>query len=304
MIRYVSPLRYPGGKARLCPFIKAILTENGLVDGTYAEPYAGGASLALALLLDEHVSDIHINDLDSAVFSFWRSVLDETRDFCKLVRRTRPTPTAWRRQRNVYERSDSVSLERGFAAFFLNRTNRSGIIESAGMIGGNDQTGTWKIDARYNGEELARRIERIARYRDRIHATNQDAMEFLRRTVNTLPKASLVYLDPPYFVKGRRRLYANYYRPEDHADIADDVRSLPCHWLVSYDSVRQIRTLYPEFRRLTYSLQYSAASRQHGAEVMFFSPGLKIPAAERPQRAGADGTLHAARVWDPTKASA
>lgn len=303
-MRYLSPLRYPGGKARLYPFVKSILTQNGLVDGSYAEPYAGGASLALALLLDEQVSDIYINDLDTAVYSFWRSVLDDTRDLCNLIRRTRVNPTTWKRQRKVYTRSGSVSLERGFAAFFLNRTNRSGIIESAGMIGGADQTGVWKIDARYNQQELAQRISRIARYRDRIHLTNLDAADFLIHVADKLPENTLVYLDPPYYVKGRRRLYANSYEPSDHAGISGLVRALPCHWIVSYDSVRQIRSLYPEFRRLTYSLQYTAATRQQGAEVMFFSPGLKIPATDRPTRAGARGVQHVARVWDPRRATA
>lgn len=303
-MRYLSPLRYPGGKARLGGFLKAILRENRLIDGTYAEPYAGGASLALLLLCDEYVSSIYINDLDRAVYGFWSAVLNETDALCALVRRARATPTEWRRQRNVYERDDSASLERGFAAFFLNRTNRSGIIESAGMIGGSRQTGRWKIDARYNREELAQRITRVARYRERIRLTNLDAADFLIHVAEKLPRRTLVYLDPPYYVKGRRRLYANSYQPKDHAGIAELVRALPCHWIVSYDSARQIRALYPEFRRLTYSLQYTAATRQQGAEVMFFSPDLSIPASDRPQRASARGHLHPARVWCPTNATA
>jgi DNA adenine methylase len=288
--RYRSPLRYPGGKARLADFVKTIFRANHLLDGTYAEPYAGGASVALTLLFEEYASTIHINDIDTAVHAFWDSVLNRTDELCRLVRDTRATSAEWLRQKQIYSCAEDASpLQLGFAAFFLNRTNRSGIIGSAGMIGGRKQRGRWKIDARYNRPELSRRIARIARYGDRIHLTKLDAADFLKRADKGLPAKTLVYLDPPYYIKGQRRLYANYYGADDHANIATLLSTVRLRWLVSYDNTPEIRRLYRAYQGLTYTLRYTASESQSGSEVMYFAPTVSMPAEyrstlERPRR--------------------
>jgi len=277
-VRYLSPLRYPGGKAKLAGFVEELFRSNGLQGGAYAEPYAGGASVALALLYEGLASRVYLNDIDSSVFSFWSAAINNTDELCRLVSDTRPTPAEWLRQRQVYSNPRGESrLAVGFAAFFLNRTNRSGIIGSAGMIGGRKQRGRWKIDARYNRRELAERITRIGRYRDQITVSNLDAHDFLSLACSSMPAKSLVYLDPPYFVKGDRRLYASHYDASDHAEIAKKLPSLPFHWIVSYDDEAEIRRLYRAYRSIRYSLRYTASERQGGPEVMFFSPRLAIP---------------------------
>jgi DNA adenine methylase len=276
-VRYNSPLRYPGGKAKLADFIKAMFRANDLLDGVYLEPYAGGASVALTLLFEECVSEVYINDLDRAVFAFWHSVIHEPERLCRLVRDARVTPNEWARQRRVYRATTASLLDLGFAAFFLNRTNRSGIIGSAGMIGGARQRGRWKLDARYNGPELAERIGRVARYRDRIRIFNLDAIDFLLHCARLGLVRALAYLDPPYYGKGRRRLYANYYDDVAHAEIAKLLPDLPFPWVVSYDDAPQIRRLYRGYRRTSYSLRYTAAQCRSGAEVIFVSAGLVVP---------------------------
>jgi len=278
-VRYYSPLRYPGGKAKLADYVKLLLRENDLLDGHYLEVYAGGASVGLELLLEDWVSRISINDIDRAVHGFWRAVLDETDALCQLIRDQPVTATEWQRQRSIYASPTASPLELGFAAFFLNRTNRSGIIASGGMIGGNAQTGRWKLDARYNKQELIHRIERIARYRGRISLTNLDAQRLLAEVLPRLPKKSLVYLDPPYYVKGRRRLYANFYEHGDHAAIAKQMARAKRPWIVSYDAAPEICRLYSRFRSVRYGLGYTARDRYEGEEVMFFSDTLKIPEA-------------------------
>lgn len=280
MNRYVSPLRYPGGKAKLANYIKLLVEKNNLSDGVYVEPYAGGASVALRLLQDEYVSRIHINDLDRAVFGFWHSVLNETEALCRLIRDRRVSQAEWHRQKAVQTHARDVAvplLDLGFSTFFLNRTNRSGIIASGGMIGGARQTGEWKIDARYNKPELISRIEFIARYRDRISLYNADAIDLLRDVLPTLPKKTFLYLDPPYYVKGKRRLYANSYEHEDHAEIAKIVTATDYPWVVSYDDTKEIRALYKGRRSRAYGLGYTARDRYEGAEIMFFNDRLRLP---------------------------
>lgn len=282
-MRHFSPLRYPGGKGRLAPFVQTIFEQNRLVDGHYVEPYAGGAAVGLSLLLLEYASHIHINDISKPVYLFWKSVLDDTDALCRKIRDKKVTPEEWRRQRTILQHfQDHSRISVAFALFFLNRTNRSGIIHSGGMIGGNDQTGEWKIDARYNKPGLIGRIEAIAAYSNRIRVSNRDAETFLKSTVPSLPAKTLVFLDPPYFEQGQS-LYENHYQPQDHIRLAEVFKKkLRRNWIISYDNHPQIRKAYRDCKKLVYSLPYSASRRYEGSEVMFFSDGLVVPAVKSP----------------------
>lgn len=278
---YYSPLRYPGGKRKLTNFIKRVLVDNALTGGVYIEPYAGGASIALALLYDDFVSRIYINDLDNGVYAFWLSTLINTDALCRLIFDTAVTMEEWEHQRSIYLDPAADALARGFATFYLNRTNRSGIV-SAGVIGGREQTGQWKIDARYNKQELVARICKVAKYADRITLSNQNAVDLLRGDTANLPTNGLIYLDPPYYVQGNQKLYTTYYKSKDHKEIAQLVRRLTHHWIVSYDNVPDIRALYEGYNSLTYALHYSVQARYQGSEIMFFSPHLNIECKENP----------------------
>jgi DNA adenine methylase len=282
LTRHFSPLRYPGGKGRLSPFVQRIFEENNLIDGHYAEPYAGGAAVGLSLLMLEYASHIHINDISKPVYLFWKAVLEDTDALCKRIRDRRVTPSEWKRQRTIFQNFHDYSrISVAFSMFFLNRTNRSGIIHSGGMIGGNMQTGEWKLDARYNKKELISRIETIAAYSNRISVSNKDA-ETLLKTLTTLPTKTLIFLDPPYFRQGQS-LYENHYQPEDHIRLAEVFKKkLRRNWIISYDNQPQIRKAYRGCRKLIYSLPYSAARRYEGSEVMFFSADLAIPRVKNP----------------------
>jgi len=275
---HFTPLRYPGGKGKLIAFIKRLMQANRLLDGEYVEPYAGGAAIALELLFHEYVSRIHINDVSRPVHAFWKAVLNHTDELSKLVMDTPLTVKAWDKQKRIVENSaghDHLTL--GFATFFLNRTNRSGIL-NGGIIGGRDQTGPWKIDARYNARELVHRIESIAGMKDRIHLTRQDALRFLKVGIAKWPAKTLIYLDPPYYVKGRD-LYYDFYEPKDHESVAEFVRThiKKQRWVVSYDNEPAIRKLYKDAPHIVYDIGYSARLSKQGSEVMFFGDGLKVP---------------------------
>ncbi len=277
-LTHFSPLRYPGGKGKLAAYVKAIIVENGLSDGEYVEPFAGGAAVAMELLLQEYVSSVRINDVSRPVHAFWRSVLRDTERLCKLIRDTPLTVKSWDAQKLVLANASNYdALALGFATFFLNRTNRSGIL-NGGIIGGRDQTGPWKIDARYNAHELIFRVESIAKLKSRIHLTRQDALKFLRSGSEKWASKTLIYLDPPYYTKGRD-LYYDYYRHEDHECLATFVQRhiKRQRWIVSYDNATPIRDLYSKCPYRTYMVGYSARHRSEGAEVMFFDKKLTIP---------------------------
>ena len=277
MIRVTSPLRYPGGKTCLLDLTAAMLRINGLERGHYAEPYAGGCGLALALLYGGHVADIHINDIDPSVWAFWHCVLHETKDLVSLVEKTPVTIDEWVKQRDIHRRQDtSNTLALGFSTFFLNRTNRSGIIKGAGVIGGLEQNGNFKIDCRYNHSELLRRIARVKRYEEQIHLSNLDALDFLRHVQTALPKTSLLFVDPPYYKKGAD-LYTSFYEPEDHAILARRILELEHSWVVTYDDAPEIRGLYRDRRQYAFDINYSIQEKRLGTELLIASKGLKIP---------------------------
>lgn len=277
MTTATSPLRYPGGKQVLAPVLVALIRKNGLEGCAYAEPYAGGAGAALSLLFREYVSRLLLNDADRGVYSFWRSVLFRTDDMLRMVRDTPLTIGQWRRQRSIYrDPKNHSALELGFATFYLNRTNRSGIIINGGPIGGIRQSGKWKIDARFNRPELAKRITRIALYRNRIRVTNKDAVAFIKNDLSTTVPLFL-YLDPPYYEKGAR-LYLNQYATSNHDEIARCMQARPhLRWVMTYDGVPKIRELYRSARCLPFSIDYSASGRKNGNEVLIVSDAMTLP---------------------------
>lgn len=277
MTRYNSPLRYPGGKQKLASFVQKIICLNKLQDCKYAEPYAGGAGVALDLLFSELASSVYLNDLDVAVFSFWKSVVEHPDDLIKRIQDTSVTMASWKKARKVYlNPADHSEIELGFATFFLNRTNRSGILRG-GVIGGQDQTGEWKLDARFNKPALTKRIARIASYKNRIKLYNLDAAIFLQTVAAKLPGKAFVYLDPPYYEEGPK-LYKNHYKPKDHKLIADLIRTGLCkNWIVSYDNNESIMLEYKGCKKIIYNLNHSAHHQHAGSEVMFFASHLVIP---------------------------
>jgi DNA adenine methylase len=273
-MRAASPLRYPGGKWRVAPFFDQLINLNRLESVQYVEPYAGGASLALSLLLAGRVSEIHLNDLDPAVFSFWSCVLKRSRDLIQFIEQVPVTPEEWVKQKDIYKRAASVSrFTLGCATFFLNRTNHSGIL-NGGMIGGKSQAGKWHLDARFNRAELSARVRRIAAIRSRIHLYCMDALDIVKQFRRS--KRTFIYLDPPYYYAGHH-LYMSAYRHYDHVAVRDAVLSINPPWVVSYDDIPEIRKLYGQWHSRKLRLLHTARSARQGAEVLFFADSLRIP---------------------------
>lgn len=282
MNKFHTPLRYPGGKGKFAPFVKDLMEANDLT-GDYLEPYAGGSGVALDLLFNGHCKNIHINDFDIAVFNFWKSVTANTECFLKLVNDTKITIDEWHKQKAILAKpEDYGQLEHGFATFFLNRTNRSGILKG-GVIGGKHQDGNYKLDARYHKENLSKRIEKIGEYKDRINVYNHDALKLLSQVDSILPQDSLIYLDPPYYVKGQG-LYRNFYLHDDHVQIRNALDEVKTKWIVSYDNCPEIKEIYTGYRQVDYALNYSAYYKVKGSEVMIYCDSIepvRIPTANK-----------------------
>lgn len=274
-----SPLRYPGGKSFLAGFLGEAIRLNGVEGGTYVEPFAGGAGAALKLLFGEHVGFIHLNDMDAGVFSFWKSILDDTDDFLKLLREIPINVQTWRKQKEVLRNPKGKGrLELGFALFFLNRTNRSGVL-NGGPIGGFDQSGNYAIDVRFNRRELQKKIEKIALYRERITVSRKDAVELLEQGVagNRWPeRETIVYLDPPYYEQGKR-LYSKFFRDLDHTRLARFLNGCNAfRWIVSYDDASLIHSLYAGEKNVLF-MNYFMHTVRVGRELVIASADCELP---------------------------
>lgn len=270
-----SPLRYPGGKQVIAPALARIIKLNNIGGQKYAEPYAGGAGAALSLLYAGYVSGLRLNDADPAVAAMWSSILNLTEKFVDRIMSVPLSVAQWRKQRAVYLAADrSEAFELGFATFYLNRVNRSGIIKNAGPIGGLQQDGKWKINARFNRVDLSHRVRRVASYRRKISVDNLDALAFLGDIGES---KCFVYLDPPYYHKGKE-LYLNHYSSQNHHSLSLFLRNdLPFKWVMSYDDTPEVRALYKGFRKTKFSLGYSARDHKVGCELLISNADIVMP---------------------------
>lgn len=265
MTKLYSPLRYPGGKAKLVAFFKKLIEENNLKGDTYIEPFAGGANVALSLLIEGYVSKVVINDIDRSIYSFWNSILHNTTRFIDKIEKCELTVEEWQKQKNILKNPRASELALGFAVFFLNRTNFSGVI-TAGPLGGLEQTGKYKINARFNKPTLIKRIQAIASHKANIEVKCKDALALIEDIKNE--KNCLVYFDPPYYVQGKR-LYTNFYQHQDHATLAQSISTLKMPLVITYDNVDEIKDLYKSLDSREFVINYSAKTHIQANEVMF-----------------------------------
>lgn len=270
-----SPLRYPGGKTQLTPLVLELLEKNSIQGGVYAEPFAGGAGIAWRLLLRGCVSEVWINDIDPAIYAFWHCVINDPAQLCDRIQNTKINMDEWANQRSILMSAESTSQDLAFATLFMNRTNRSGILKG-GVIGGKNQTGNYKLDCRFNRDDLVKKINKIHSFRDSIKLSDLDAETCLKNWENELPTNSLVNIDPPYYLQGRD-LYLSFYDREDHARLANLIKTLDIKWMLTYDDAPEIEKLYSGMPIYKKGLIYYAQLKRRASELMVFSANLEVP---------------------------
>jgi DNA adenine methylase len=270
----VSPLRYPGGKGALYQRLRGLIRSNDLAGCTYVEPYAGGAGAALGLLATGQVGRIVINDLDPAIAAFWTTLVADPELMIKNIRKAKLDVREWKKQKAIYmAANEAETAELGFATFYLNRTNRSGVL-NGGPIGGLDQTGNYKIDARFNREGLQERVRIISLYADKITVSSRDGLDVIKEA--TRRANTFVYADPPYFEKAGS-LYLNAFKAADHEALAKVLNQRATkNWVLTYDNVAQVPALYGDRRRVEFGLHYSAHRVMKATEIMVFSDSLDM----------------------------
>ena len=275
-----SPLRYPGGKGKFYKYIIPIFKRNNLNNIIYIEPFAGGSVLACELLIKEQVDRIILNDYDKSIYAFWYSILNFTDKFCNKIIETDITLAERERQKQIQNNKNTASLfDLGFSTFYLNRTNRSGIIK-AGPISKNETSGDYPLNCRFNKEQLIFIIKRIASLRDKIELHNYDAIEFLQLIKNRDPLNCFIFFDPPYYHNGKD-LYVNFYKKDDHIKLSNSIINnlQDYNWIITYDDCPEIKSIYSiikndrykKIKKQTYTLSYTAGKAKKASELIYYN---------------------------------
>ena len=275
----ISPLRYPGGKAKFYNNIIKIFNDNNIEKPIYCEAFAGGAGLALLLLKNNIVDKLILNDIDKSIYCFWKSILDFNKEFCEMINSVNIDLVEREIQKKIQKNKDILDLTKksdvlklGFSTFFLNRVNRSGIIR-AGVIGGIEQNGNYKMNCRFNKNNLIERIKEINKYKKKIEFYNLDAIDFLKKIENK--KKIFIFFDPPYFQKGKD-LYTNFYMIEDHINLAKHISNLKQDWITTYDNTEEIKEIYSEFQIKEFDILYSLEQKRKAKELLICKKNLII----------------------------
>lgn len=277
-MKFLSPLRYPGGKAKMAPFLEAVIKSQPKRPAVYAEPYAGGAGAAFHLLMNEVVDTIALNDLNDGVASFWRALFWETERLTQAITEIPVDLVTWHRQREIYLDADADPFSRGLATFVLNRTNRSGIL-SARPIGGLEQTGRWKIDARFNKPSLVDRINALAEYRDNVRISQVDGKQFLA-DLDRARESVFFYVDPPYLKQGEDLYLANMTF-SDHLDLARTLQRLRSPWVLTYDRDDRVPDeLYTKHACADFTISHTAAQQHIGNEYLVVPSHVRVDALD------------------------
>lgn len=287
-----SPFRYPGGKTQLYNFIDHLLKINN-INGTYVEPFAGGAGVAIKLLINNKVQNIWINDYDVSIYSVWFYILNEPKKLIQMIQSVpfdyksghtygkKESLEFWHQQKKIYLelKNNGPSLKLAFATLFLNRTNRSGII-SGGPVGGLNQSNKTQIYARFNKQTLIKKINTVASLKSNIKLTNYDALKLTKKIRNsTNANNSFIFFDPPYFKQGKN-LYFTSFDKRGHQKLSSEILSLTNYfWITTYDVDKNIELFYSSCsKRFKYQLKYFANNKRRGtaSELLFASDILNI----------------------------
>ncbi|GAB3087674.1 DNA adenine methylase [Corynebacterium aquatimens] len=273
-----SPLRYPGSKGQISGNIQALIEEYPETIETYFEPFCGGAAVALELLLEGIVGRVWLNDADPGIYSFWKAIVTETERFCAKLQTVPLNVEEWNHWKSISDQAidDEYDFDLGFANFYLNRTNHSGVIRG-GLIGGRSQTGKYKMDCRFNREALTDLIERIADQKDRIIITGFDGVKLLGSASEEFGienDSTFVFVDPPY-VKKADRLYMNHFKLTDHYKLGEVLyESSFTNWLLTYDDDALVREIYAGHTNWDLKIGYSAHKKRNATEVLVSAPAL------------------------------
>lgn len=286
MPRTQSILRYPGGKTQLAKFVRHTIEMNHIEQPVYCEAFCGGSGIAIENLLNGSAHSVILNDLDPAIYSIWYAAVNCSERLINRIQNISITITEWHRQKDIYSKLKEIpgyNFDLAVAAFFLNRTNRAGII-TGGPIGGYAQQSKYNLSCRFNKSSLINKIRDIAKRQQDIQLYNMDGIDFIHNVLWPMENRNLFILfDPPYVHQGQA-LYKNGLNIDYHSNLSHTIQELHNKfWITTYDDVPEIRNFYRESPGYTYQLHYSAHRVRKESELFFRSPITKVESFDKVQ---------------------
>lgn len=285
-IRDLSPLRYPGSKKNLVPYLIDILRCNNLSPDILVEPFVGGASVCLHFLAHDIVRKAIVSDKDRLISSFWTVAFRKPQHLIHFVKHVKVNLEEFYKYKaiaNNASQHDTDTLAE--ACLYLNRTSYSGLLTPrVGPLGGKDQRSKYKIDCRFNRETLIGRIRDLSRFSGRVTVLHSDwrgVLDYVGKWLDrrkTRPGV-FFYFDPPFYRKANE-LYRVYLRPQEHRALSQQITQLEYDWVLSYDNAPEIREMYSrqKLKKVNIELPYSLNSNAKRREKELIITPLRLPA--------------------------
>ena len=284
-MKLTNPLRYPGSKASFASSVGAFVTACGYTGFEIVEPFAGSASVSIDLVSSGVCSKAILIERDPLLYAFWSAVFFDTRRLCNRINKLSIDLGTWHDLRPllaINSPDEYELIDLAVAGLFFNRTNFSGVLH-AGPIGGQQQKSVYKVNCRFNKDDLIARIRAIAKLQNRVEVIFSDALGFLETQKEAVNQNRFYYVDPPYFVQGEK-LYRYSFELSQHKQLAKVLSELKAPWLLSYDRHPVIEMLYERYASSGFKFKYSSKIRK--VEREFLVTNIKLPktlSMEKPQ---------------------
>lgn len=268
-------LRYPGAKPKLAESIMRLLPIelcSGIIlpapaGSVYIEPFFGSGAAGFHFLkrMNKEVS-VWINDIDYSIYALWSAVVNHPEELQSAIKRIRPSVELFfqLKQSDGVDTGDIVRDAVGKIA--LHRMSMSGFgAMSGGPIGGRDQSGDYKVDARWNADSVCQAVKESSRLLNSFDDLKITRLHVQEMFVGSQPEW-FYYLDPPYYVKGNE-LYRNGMTHQEHVALARSLKDTPAKWVLSYDDCDEVRSLYKDFKIDEMDVKYSNAVQSGGERL-------------------------------------
>ena len=257
-LKNISPLRYPGGKTRACKILDQIISEHFNISNfdTLLSPFFGGGSFEF-FFQNKYNHQLCVNDKFTPLSNFWTQVKKDKTTLCAELRKIDVVS-----KDDFIKYRNSVILEKDILQqakqyFILNRCSFSG----ATLSGGFSEEASVK---RFTDNSI-KKIEQLNL--DNMEMYNYDFEYFLQE----YSKAStLIFLDPPYFLEKKSKLYGkngDLHENFDH-DKLFQILKMKKNWILTYNNCEYIKTLYKDFTIFEVDWKYGMNKTKKSSEIV------------------------------------
>jgi DNA adenine methylase len=260
-----SPLRYPGGKTRACKIIDNIIKQHfdiSLFD-TLLSPFFGGGSFEF-YFQNKYKKRIIANDKFTPLYHFWKQVKTDKNKLCEEVRKIKIKTISKEDfanyRKSIMNINDDI-LQQAIQYFIINRCSFSG----ATLSGGFSEEASKK---RFTDSSI-----------DRIESLTLDSIEFYNLDFeifimeNTISDKSLLFLDPPYYLENKSKLYGDngdLHEGFDHQKLYNILKNKK-NWILTYNNCEYIRNMYKDYIIIDANWSYGMNKSKKSSEMIIVS---------------------------------